>query len=262
MEQCRVLFGFPGLPKSSGTLAAWRYPSRVHRVRPVQDEWTFINFDSLWAAALNALEAGEATHFAMLHSDVDPGLFWIDPLLEVMDRRRVGLVSATVAVKDERRLLSCGIWDPKDAWMPLRRLTVKELLDLPNDFDAEDLGYPGYPLLHNSGCWVADLRLPQWRETDAAGELIAHFHFARRVHRSPDTGKWEAQVISEDCYFSQRVHELGIPSAICKMATQHRGPRDWPSNVAGDEGQDHDEGTRHKWGREVVEAAIAAVAWR
>lgn len=212
------------------------------------------NFDALWCEALNAYEDGTRTHFAMLHADVIPQEdYWLDVLLEEMDRFQVGLVSAAIAIKDNRKLVSAGIGDPSNPWLPLRRLTKKELGMLPETFGAEEMGYPGGCLLHNNGCWVADLRRPEWRAVNTNGHMIASFQFPRRNYRHPETKRWMTEGESEDWYFSRMAHQLGVPSKVTrKVWLHHRGVADYSNREeAIPTGyQNGDEDTRHKWDKE------------
>ena len=45
-------------------------------------------------------------------------------------------------------------------------------------------------LLHNNGCWIADLADPRWYLTDRNGELITSFCFPVRVYRDRESGLW------------------------------------------------------------------------
>lgn len=205
------------------------------------------NFNNLWAGALNDAEAGHITHFVMLHTDTFPSGGWVDVLYRECQRLGVGLLSVPNAIKDSRGLSSCGIGNPDNPWAPLRRFTFKELAKFPETFTAADAGYPGGILLHNNACWIADLRHPAWGTVDPTGALLAGFYFPMRVCRDRLTGKWVALGESEDWYFSRRVHELGIPSAITrKIKLWHRGQKDYPN--FGEWGDyEHDEDTRATW---------------
>jgi hypothetical protein len=132
-------------------------------------------FNRLWAEALEYRDRGEITHFAMLHTDIAPVVFWLDILVDECERLGADVVSAISPLKSAHGLTSCGIGDHKDRINPLFRFTLKELeegilaknhpgiyggLDIqtPDTFSSADTGYPKHPLTVNTGCWIADLR--------------------------------------------------------------------------------------------------------
>lgn len=216
------------------------------------------NFNNAWAFGLNAAMKNEFTHFAMLHSDVEPASRWLNTLLDVLLRDpSLGLVSAPVAIKDEKGLLSCGLGDTTDPWWPWRRLTTLENSKLPkitreadlwhlwygNDADSRDFKRPsGTYLLHNNGCWVADLRKPEWHvevDTGYGGKAIPNFNFPVKVERKkvgvrktpgkPDEDLIEYKHVGEpeDFHFSRMAYLAGIQSAIVtNVETKH-----WQGNV-------------------------------
>ena len=152
-----------------------------------------------------------------------------------------------VAIKDFRQLTSCGVGDPL-AWAPLRRWTVKEIMAAPKDtFDTADMGYPGYPLLHNNGCWAADLRDKRWWTADPDGSLLAFHDFPRKIRRMTPGGPLMAMGESEDWRFSKAVHGLGIKSAVTRLVRlDHVGGFAFPNdkNLGG---WAADENLRGKW---------------
>jgi hypothetical protein len=246
MSRYSVRLGLPGKSYDWPTIIGIINGSVNHEVAPVNSGNGFDDFNIVWAEALNAAEAGAITHFVMLHSDIGPFGQWIDTLIEEMDRLDADLVSVPAPIKDYRGLTSSGIGDPDDRWNPLRRFTVQEILSLPETFNAEEAGYPGGILLHNTGCWVADLRKPLFFETDENGECLLSFKFPMGVVRGAD-GKFVHQRESEDWYFSRKLYELGAKSYLTrKVKLTHRGPLDFP-NFAPFGEFEHDENTRHKW---------------
>lgn len=225
MQRYKIRFGIPGPTADWPTVQGMLEASERHDVLMPRDVGhnTVGNFDDQWCEANNAFEAGEAELFVQLHSDVYPvDAGWLDVMVEVMERRRVSLVSATVAMKDNRALVSCGTADPKNPCLG-RMLKIEDLEDLPEDFDQVDLGCPERILLHNTGCWLADLRDDRWRTTDADGNMLACFNFPRWNRRSKN-GLWIAEGNSEDWYFSRMAHAIGIPSVITRrVRLNHRG---------------------------------------
>jgi len=179
-------------------------------------------FNKLWCDALNAFDRGDITHVAMLHSDIGPADGWIDILIEEMEAQSAAFCSAVVPIKDSRGLTSTGIGEPGLAWSPLRRFTMKEIMEFPETFDAEDTGNPGKVLLLNSGCWVADLRHPGFHATDSDNQGKLYFEINDRIVKT-EKG-WTSQVEPEDWFFSRRLHAQGIRAvATRKVQVLHFG---------------------------------------
>lgn len=211
----------------------------------------FDDFNVLWAAALNLVESRQATHFAMLHSDITPDPGWLDILLHELDIHQADLVSAIAPIKDDRGVTSCGIGDQTDPWNPWRRFTMRELVGMPETFSVADTPHPDRYLLHNTGCFVCDLRNPLFFRTDEHGDLRAFFNFPLRVRRGTD-GFWTNGRESEDWYFSRQLHALGAKTlATRKVRLSHRGGREYPNWAGWGSYRNGDEDTRHKWSPEV-----------
>lgn len=259
MNRHKVMLGIPGPRHDWDAFKGMLFASQgQHEINLANYGEAAGNFDALWCAALNGYNDGELTHFAMLHADVypqDPG--WLDVMLEEMDKFGVGLLSAAIAIKDNRGLVSAGIANPDDVWLPMRRLTMTELMEMPETFGAEDFGYPGHCLLHNNGCWIADLSLPQWQETNERGQMIASFQFPRQNIKHAETGNWYTMGESEDWYFSRMAHELGIKSKITrKVRLLHHGGIDYPNWITWGKYKEGDEDNRKKWDKNAT--AISA----
>ncbi len=228
----------------------------AHEVRALSSGTGWDDFNAIWAMALNMAESGEITHFAMLHSDVVPHAGWIDILVDELEERGADLVSTAIPIKDTRGLTSCGIGDPDNRWSAFRRFTVREILKMPPTFGLADTPHPDKILLHNTGCWLADLRSPLFFETDTEGALKCWFDFPTRVSRLPSEngkGKWSHSRESEDWFFSRRLHEAGARTFITRrVRLSHRGDADY-SNFVPFGIYEHDEDTRPIWdGTEVV----------
>lgn len=255
----KINVGLPGVTFEYGVLMGVLQASDGrNEIRVKPSPHPVGNFDNCLADALNDFEAGEITHFAMLHADIWPQANWLDVLVEEMDKKSAALVSVAVPIKDERGVMSCGIGDPADHYVPLRRITFRELSKLPATFGAADFGYPDHVLLHNNGCWLADLRHPEFFATDGVGCLKAMFQFPRRVFRKPETGRWVTDGESEDWYFSRQLHDLGLRNTYVtrRVALGHSGrvtfsnQGDWiiPEPVTtGGLYQHGDEATAYKW---------------
>lgn len=223
------------------------HPGTIHELEVQNSGSTWDNFDLLWASALSAARRGEITHFVMLHADVEPELNWLDILLAEMDRMEADMISVVIPIKDPRGVTTCGIGDPNNRWAPWRRFTVRETAAFPPTFSADDTGYPGWPLLHNHGCFAADLRKEVFFRVDQHGTLRAFFDFPRRVYEKPD-GSFALACESEDWYFSRCLYELGAKTfATTKVKLNHAtGSVKYPNFGAW--GDEHDEESRFKWG--------------
>jgi hypothetical protein len=207
-------------------------------------------FNHLYCSALNMFNAGEITHFAMLHADISPCSFWLDILVEEMDRLSADFVSTVVPIKDERGLTSTGVGLFGVDWNPVRRFTMSEIMELPETFSISDTSYPEHVLLHNSGCWLADLRNPLFHAEDADGVGIVSFTIRDRILKKADT--WEYQVEPEDWYFSRRLYDQNARTfATRKVSVNHVGHSMYPNDRAWGT-QKVDEQIRELW--EVVDA--------
>lgn len=169
-------------------------------------------FNSFWAKALNMQLNGdeqekEITHFAMLHDDVIPDTGWLDILVEDLESSGADLMAAVVPIKDPFGLTSTAIDDPVDECLVERRLTLNEVMGLPDIFTSSDCGYPDRALLANTGCWVCKFT-DEWRYN-------IHFRITDRIkcyHEEKDGKlqyKWMAGVAPEDWNFSRDLHKMG-----------------------------------------------------
>lgn len=195
-------------------------------------------FNKCWKQALNMRRAGAVTHFAMLHSDIAPEAGWLDVLAEELQRLDADVVSAVVPIKNNRGLTSTAVQVSEDLWGPPmpRRLTMREAYDLPQTFGSEDVGGP---ILLNTGCWIADLTRPCFRD-------LIWFESLERLVEQPN-GEVVEQCISEDWLFSARLHHRGAKLyATRKVSLKHIGECEYSNS--------------HAWGTwqtdEIYQAAI------
>lgn len=234
---------FLGLPRYDdpclGTMKAfYGRPGRQCRMMPVEATGSLLcqNFNMLWASALDCLEQGDPiTHFAMLHADVVPCPLWVDILLDELKEQNADILSAVIPLKDGRGLTSTGIGRLDDPWRPLFRLSMTQVMDLPETFTAADCGHPDKPLLVNTGCWICRFD-PAW--------VYEHtFHIQDRITRNA-LGRWAAQVEPEDWAFSRWAHTRGLKvMATRKLGVEHMGKAAFSNQKAwGDWSfdQDHD----------------------
>lgn len=258
----KVILGCPGPNYAFGAIEGIIRCSRAgHSVEIANSGTGWDDFNAVYCTALNAAEQGRCTHFAMLHSDIVPDHGWLDVLLAEMDATGAHLVSAVAPIKDRRGVTSTGIGNPKFRWGPFRRFTVRELEVFPETFNADDAGYPGGILLHNTGCWVADLRKPEFFATDEQGHLRASFCFPRRITRELGLGNvWTNTCESEDWYYSRELHDLGCKTYVTrKVKLFHKGSADYPNQGNWGSYLHGDDDTRMYWDPEGFKEMNAAM---
>jgi hypothetical protein len=222
----KVLVGMPGYSGLTAAAAAGLFRCSADpdlaRVR-VQTASALLahNCNLLWCLGLNWRRAGECTHFAMQHSDVEPEAHWLDTLLAEMDAAGLDVLGCVVPLKDERGLTSTAVdRTDGDTWRPQRRLTMAEVYALPETFTSDDVGGP---LLLNTGLWVC--RLNEWAEDVC-------FTIRDAIGEDPD-GKFTPLVEPEDWHLSRQFHALGLKVGCTrKVRLAHRGPVPFPNTHA------------------------------
>jgi hypothetical protein len=192
-------------------------------------------FNVLWCKALNAAARGNTTHCVMLHNDVVPEPNWLDKLLGVMERRNDDLVSVSIPIKDTRGLTSCGLGNPNDHW-EVQKFSTTEVFSLPETFGRSDtvqcgLNLDDWPVMFNTGCWIADLRKPKWRELDDQGR--AKFYFTMHDEILPDkNGELYPNFEPEDWFFSRLCAEHGIKYSVTReVKVRHFGQAAWSNDA-------------------------------
>ncbi len=177
------------------------------------------SFNLLWALALEQADRGEATHFAMIHSDVEPEVFWLDTFMDIMESRGCDLVSAVIPIKDGHGLTSTAISHPTDPWKIERRLTMSELDTLPETFGAEIC--PGRHLLVNNGLFLCDLRAPWCDNDELCNDTKNSIH---RVRQDGRVVKRTVLCVPQDWQFSRDIQTLGgSVVATQKVHVAHHG---------------------------------------
>lgn len=191
-------------------------------------------FNMLWCAALNARKTRGVTHFAMLHADIAPEPGWLSKLLSELQSHRADLVSAVVPIKSVDGVTSTAIDGPR-AFDVERRLTMAEIVQLPETFDAGHCGFPDRTICANTGCWIADITKP-WADK-------VHFQILNAIEQDAD-GNFEPKVFSEDWDFSRQIHKLGGKvMATRKVALRHLGR--------------HEYGNQTGWGTKAIDHMAA-----
>lgn len=249
-ERFKIALAMPGPSMLYGTAIGLLTATRgLHDITPKNSANGFDDMNTIWVDALNMAHRGEITHFAMLHSDIHPSQGWIDTLASEMVRLGADLVSTVVALKDARGLTSTGVGDGADPWNAYRRFTMREVHELlPETFGIADTPHPDKYLLHNTGCWLADLRNPAWRTVDDDGMLLATLSFPIAAQVMPDETIQHRRE-SEDWYFSRMVSRLPLKTfATRKVSATHYGTTPYVNDRPWGEYLFGDEATRDKWG--------------
>ena len=178
-------------------------------------------FNRLLSLALDWRDEGMVTHIVMLHADIVPGQYcWVDVLMDEMTKSNLDMVSAIVPIKEPERLrTSTAIGDLNDPWKVNRYISVSDYGKNPQTFTAKDVCQPDEVLLVNTGCWVADLRLPFWD--------TFHFQIHDRIVRDSDDTRL-AQTRPEDWELSRAMHAAGVRyGATWALPVTHCGNGGW-----------------------------------
>jgi len=180
-------------------------------------------FNSLWTAGLNARAEGTIRYFLMLHADIHVGgAGWLDNMIDDMRALDADILSGVVPLKGWQGLTSTAIGDPNNRWTVHRRLTMKEIYDLPETFSIKDTPYPDQLLMVNTGCLLVDFSKP-WVD-----KVVFHID---DVNYQDENGKWATQVNPEDWNLSWDAAKLGAKIyATRKPPIVHFGTSSW-SNV-------------------------------
>lgn len=179
------------------------------------------NFNRAWCAGLN----GDYDYFAMLHADITCSEFWLDTMIEELERYDFDVLSAVVPIKSMKGTTSTAV-DGGDRWHPACRLTMREAFALPVTFTAEDVGYP---LLLNTGCWVV-----KWG--DWCKDVCFHI-YDQIIHNGKE---YIAEVESEDWNFSRQLNDLGLRIGATRIIeTRHVGAVEFVNSLAYGDEYDH-----------------------
>jgi hypothetical protein len=220
-RQGNVFLGMPGYGKQTANAGRglWRACRDMDSVAVEYRQGSLLaaNFNGLWCSMLNRLHNGESVqYFAMLHDDIGPADFWLDDLIEELEAKQLDVLSVVVPIKDMKGLTSTAI-DGDGTWRPKCRLTMHEVLGLPETFTSEDVGGP---LLLNTGCWVAKVNA-EWARN-------VHFTINDRIVFNTAMDRYENQVEPEDWFFSRLLHEQNLKiGATRKIKVSHRGELDF-----------------------------------
>lgn len=216
--QRNVFLGMPGYGRVSAAASRglW-FASRESKVHTAYQCGSLLacNFNALWVAALNMVHSGkQVDYFAMLHDDIGPEDFWLDKLIEELEAKELDVLGVAVPIKDHKGLTSLAIdHESGDTWRIQQRLTLSEVLRLPETFTSDDVGGP---LLLNTGCWVCRF--------DMDWVTNVHFTINDRIAFDTRLNRYVSQVEPEDWFFSRLCHERGLAlGATRKVRVIHEG---------------------------------------
>jgi len=222
----KVMLGVPAYGGLSEGAAAGAYRANGRAdtkvlIRMVNNSLLAHSFNLLWCRALNTAKAEGLGYFAMMHSDIEPPLGWVDALIDELEAKNLDVLGVAVAIKDPRGLTSTAVArDDGDTFRTHCRLSMAEIHRLPETFTSDDLG--GRKLLLNTGLWVC-------RHGDWWPNLF--FTINDKIIIGAD-GNYHAAVEPEDWFASRLFHEMGLKVGCTrKLAVNHRGHQPYPNNL-------------------------------
>jgi hypothetical protein len=189
-------------------------------------------FNECLAAGLNARDRGDASHLAMLHSDIaaEPG--WLDILWSEMWMSGAAFISAVVPIKHSSGRTSTGIGLKGDRWTVPKCLFLDDLNRLPSTFGPEHACGPNEVLLVNTGCWLTDLRHPFWDWFATVGaDGTSGFNIkSRLVGKMTLDGShaWAVDTRSEDWDLAHEMADFGVRYMVTqRVRLWHEGGGRW-----------------------------------
>lgn len=222
----QICLGMPGYgPVTPGAAKGFFRSSKSKNLNLQMRETSLLahNFNLLWCWALNTAKKGQIDYFAMQHSDIEPEDYWLDKLIDELEARNLDVLGVVSPIKDTRGITSIAL-DREDGytWKPHCRLSMSEIMRLPETFTSEDV--KGLHVLLNTGLWVCKFDL-KWASK-------VHFAINDRIVLDPE-GNYVPEVESEDWYFSRLLHEQGLRIGCTrKVKLVHRGQMAFRNSVA------------------------------
>lgn len=182
------------------------------------------NFNQLWCQMLNSKPLPE--YFAMMHSDIEVPMWWLDTLVEELENNQLDVVSAVIPIKNDLRVTSTAMLDPGRKGELVYRLTYDDVKKLPKTFDNDDVKTivgKGESLLLNTGCWIAK-----------AGDWMREFPGFQTdavIKRDEKTGLFVPLTMPEDWRFSAWCNTKGVKiGATTALLVTHYGTNGWNIN--------------------------------
>ena len=174
-------------------------------------------FNEQWCTMLNT---PDISHFAMQHSDVGTEHYWLDTLIDELEKHDLDILSCVIAIKDDSGETSTGVLKENKG---VDRLSLAQIKTLPVTFTEEDMQTVAKgQLLLNTGLWVA--KYGEWMK-DFPG-----FHQTSFINCNPDTKKYEVISFSEGWNFSLWTAKKGLKlAATSLLKVDHYGMKGWPN---------------------------------
>lgn len=173
------------------------------------------NMNHLWCWTLSHAHQGrQVDYFAMMHSDIEPPMGWLDHLVEEMHAFNLDVLGVVSPIKDQKGYTSIALHrEDGYTWKPHCRLTMREIYQLPETFTEKDIGYP---ILLNTGLWVCRWNMEWARKI--------HFTINDRIVFDTTHDLYRPEVEPEDWYVSRLFHELNLKVGCTrKVRLDHRG---------------------------------------
>lgn len=213
------------LPESIDAALASQSGIDSHRVMYFRWECSLL-CNSFNAGVAEAKNNG-AEYFALLHSDIVPSDGWLGQLLQDLNEHELDIIHAPVSFKDFSGLTSTAVAYSDSIWADKRRLTLKELANLPTVFTIDDvrlcIDERAEILLPNTG--VLLMRCNDWFQEWSG------FEFIDRVAKTQD-GRNIAAFVPEDWLLGFAAHRDGLRvGASRNVTTIHRGRCSYTSDV-------------------------------
>jgi len=168
-------------------------------------KWNF-----MWIQGTEARHEG-VTHWAKQDDDVMPPIGWATTLVSEGRRHKADVIAAVVPLKDGRGITSTGVRNIKNGH--IRRLTMKEIFELPETFSIEDVQARGIKTSPESNdedeILVVNLGLVVCHLTGDWPERFTGFHMQDAIIRDR-SGKRHAVAMSEDWLFSEWCWRQGL----------------------------------------------------
>lgn len=173
------------------------------------------SFNNLLAMALGYRDDGIATHFAMIHSDIDPHGAWVNVLWNEMRRHDAAVMTTVIPIKNMQGKTSTAVGSLDDPWRIRRYIMQADRSHLPDTFGQADVCGDDEVLLVNTGLWLADLRHEFWDSFS--------FRWFNRILKKED-GTRECQFRPEDWEMSRELHAAGLKvMATWLLPVTHHG---------------------------------------
>jgi hypothetical protein len=200
-------------------------------------------FNRLLADFLTVRKKYQVDYLAWVHDDIGAPMCWADIYREEMQKYKIDMLAAVVPLKDHRGLTSTAM-ETDNPWAP-RRLTMKEVFDLPETFTDPKI-------LLNSGLWLARADADWlgsfcWQQQDQMIKMV----------EVDGSERYIARTISEDWDWSRKIkYRGGSLYATRKVPLYHEHPQFTNMKVWGEWETDKGDSGKEEFMKK--ETAIAA----